>query len=150
MREIKFRGKDIETGEWRYGSLIKTYDGRRFIQESGQPLDTSTPNTVFEAYEVDPETVGEFTGLPDKNSVEIYEGDVVEYEDYTHGAFVSFSGKDIQPRNREAVVTGNLFSGVHLHGSALAYSSASEISSKLEVIGNIHDNPTMIIPESEE
>ncbi len=74
MREIKFRGKRLDNGEWVYGFLIQ-YENGWFIC-----------NFIGDAYqyEVDPSTVGQFTGLKDKNGKEIYVGDLVAVADYAN------------------------------------------------------------------
>ena len=67
MREILFRGKRIETGEFAYGFLVKMFGAYHIIDKDDE-------NT---AYEVIPETVGQYTGLKDKNGNRIWEGDIL-------------------------------------------------------------------------
>jgi len=70
MKEIKFRGKRVDNGEWAKGYFVGDYDGNHYIT---QPLVNS-----HRLIRVIPETVGQFTGLKDAYGTEIYEGDIVK------------------------------------------------------------------------
>lgn len=116
MREILFRGKK-DNGEWVYGAFYAYYDFKRTIVQ----ILTDRTNGIPDAYEVIPETVGQFTGLTDENSKKIFEGDIVK-------AITC----DVFGECFEAVVTADL--------DDFSLMLDIEYSNELEVVGNIHDN----------
>jgi len=82
MREILFRGKDIDTGEWAYGAYLPaTREICEMLNENGQH-DYDTAGILEYLVSVDPETVGQFTGQYDRKNVKIFEGDIVRASYY--------------------------------------------------------------------
>lgn len=132
MREIKFRGKDIKNGEWVYGDLHLLCNAPHIhTQESRYPF------AGIRSF-VNKETIGQFTGLHDKNGKEIYEGDIIdiydsEYETHDNNE-VSFKDGVFGVANW----TGNLTTLIFFIGNR----GDSEYS--VEVVGNVYDNPELL------
>jgi uncharacterized phage protein (TIGR01671 family) len=139
-REILFRGKRPDTGGWVYGYYCKHI--KRQVCPMGGELkpediahliindgfaDWNMPRSL-QGYDVDPETVGQYTGLMDKNGVEIYEGDIVRNE-LGEVFSVEYLGEHWFGY---VIQTGETWCG-HLYEY-----------DEYEVIGNIYDNPEML------
>lgn len=133
MREILFRGKRVDNGEWIKGFYIeanhhwhnkgvhKEWIVKNVIQNGGWC-------NVGSKYAVIPETVGQYTGLTDENGTKIFEGDIVKWfgkkytVTYKEGRFIG---------EKEHFIGVDEYEFINLYGS-------------LEVIGNIHDNPELL------
>lgn len=154
MREIKFRGKNKNIG-WVYGQLV--YDENKnpyIVQNVEQDAGYSLEETMLYAvmwYRVIPETVGQYTGLKDKNGVEIYEGDIATGTKYP---FI-----DIGKQNYIGIVVfyedvaqfGYEYKCVNKYKRGISNGINNEFNANenlicedLEVIGNIYDNPELL------
>ena len=137
IREVIFRGKRADNGEWIEGSLL----GIDWCDKpSTYSIAPNTPVSVF--YSVIPETVGQYTGLTDKNGVRIFEGDIlkstIKIIDY---ADVGFSISHYDEEDIGIVEWRK-------DGFMIAHKSGTWARSfygcENYVIGNIHDNPELL------
>lgn len=123
-RVINFRGKRPNSGNWVYGSLLVWPDGDTYITE----LESREFCLTMQNRDVDPATVGQFTGLYDADGCEIYEGDIVKNE--SAGFFGVIKFKDSAFIIDIDKIKGPLFACLQ--------------TGSLEVVGNIHDNPELL------
>ena len=118
MRTIKFRGKRPD-GSWNYGRSIRfKQNGEVYIQGAS----------------VDPQTVGQFTGLRDFHGRNIYDGDIIKITGSNEAKHVAYSDKE--------AAFGIQYSDGDFFAFAFDISGISEDC--YEVIGNIHDNPELL------
>ena len=122
-REILFRGKRTSNLEWVYGNLFQVGDTSFILKITDRALDY--PEKVL----VDTETVGQFTGLTDKNGVKIFEGDIT-------------NNKNWNPQNYEVIFDQGEF--CFTTEDLKPYTNSLHYLQDFEVIGNIHDNPELL------
>ena len=153
MREILFRGKRLDNGEWVEGYLYITHNGEHEISIYNDEV-----NIERLTYEVDQSTVGQYTGLKDKNGKRIWEGDIVRY---------TFDSPDdpTATKNGLKVRTGRIFwsdwrasfavtagrnGSASLNDDVARYVRGRQIyeyvrgANTVEVIGNITDTPELL------
>lgn len=130
MREILYRGKGdtrFNSGGWFYGVPIKDFEG------DWQLCTDCTKTTVL------PETIGQYTGLTDKNGKKIFEGDIVAYYTSTNRATNKEFHEVVFETRGESGYFGIKISNIETWGFCM------EVPAKLmEIIGNIHDNPELL------
>ena len=127
MREILFRGKRADNGKWEYGDLWCNPYGKRVVCVVSPINDQGTTG----GNEVIPETVGQYTGLTDKNGRKIFEGDIVRYGDTIHRVV-------FEQRNGTAY-----FGLVYSSFETLPFGHYQDLK-QIKVIGNIYDNPELL------
>ena len=120
MRDIKFRGKHIDNGKWVYGNNIQIQ-----IDGSGRVCICEHANQRW----LDPNTVGQFTGMCDKNGKEIFDGDILNTEKY---------------QIVEVIFDNGAFMTRYFLNNGMEHRIMFWDLGAMEVIGNIHDNPELM------
>lgn len=127
MREIMFRGKDKRNGEWEWGGYFNGVGAAHIVAER--------LGGFVEMVEVDPETVGEYTGLKDKSGKRIYEGDILR-DDWgkIYNVFFSFKSCSFMAE----------IAGEHSEYETGNYRIGKAWCDTIRVVGNVHDNPDLL------
>lgn len=123
-RIVKFRGKSKRTGEWLYVDLVRNVECAFAIVP---PFEMTTSN-LCDRYEVEEDTIGQFTGLLDKNGKEIYESDIVILNDLTK------ERASVIWLDKEARFVVECVSGKQTYSIEEYYT----------IVGNIYDNPELL------
>lgn len=121
MREYLFRGKTIANGKWSEGTLLVTKQGCCITPDA----------TVYVA--VDPETVGQYTNMLDKNGTKIFEGDIIDFSDRSDGDGYGVVRYDAN-ETEFGIEYDNIYESLGKH----------YYPEDIEVIGNIYDNPELL------
>lgn len=142
MRQIKFRGRRLDNGQWVEGNLVATKSKALIMVIIEDEQCFVLDENVFA---VDPATVGQFTGLLDKNGKEIYEGDVLQM----------WLGDSVEPNGgflHRMYVVFTTEKGFVLWGERMILEDAEPLYEMLQwkeckVVGNIHSNPELLKTE---
>lgn len=133
MREITFRGQKVDNGEWVYGflccaNIIDEWTPHKWEDEEGNTGEYCTT----ERHKVIPETVGQYTGLVDKNGKKIFEGDIVKF---SHPAFKESKIGFVDWEENEVGFVLRINDD---------YTYIAYLSEFYEIIGNIYDNKEIL------
>jgi len=145
MREIKFRGKRIDSGEWVYGNLVKCEHKDSgsayiipFITNGSFVINALMLKFISPCYAVCPSTVGQYTSLKDRNGKEIYEGDIVY--DHAERRYLEVFWNEVS--------AGGWWFAENING--YMYPVGKIDLDWLEVKGNIYENPELLEGDEEE
>ncbi len=143
MREILFRGKmkyangDIQKGSWVFGDLANLKDGKRTLPH------------IYGFGEIIPETVGEYTGLTDKNGVEAFEGDIIKHPLEEEIGVIKY-GKYKNPFNDDCSKhIGFYVEWLSARDDDFLKKDLGYWLNISEIIGNIYDNPELMKGEEQ-
>ena len=134
MREILFRGKRLDNGEWVEGWYEMYPFGRWPVKTSIIPSEEAKDGH-YEHVKVDSSTVGQYTGLNDKNGKRIFEGDIVKTSDITHESVIQIPGESFEIAMRKGcwvMVAGEDWDFLETNHECI------------QVIGNIHGNQELL------
>uniref|UniRef100_UPI00402508C2 YopX family protein n=1 Tax=Alistipes shahii TaxID=328814 RepID=UPI00402508C2 len=133
MRDIKFRGKRLDNGEWIKGnSIVRVGDGFFICDWTGVAIKKSEFYNLFT--EVAPATVGQYTGLKDKNGREIYEGDIIGGSNGSINGWEWPFKSEIKWNDEECGFNTPIWGDM-------------DSTHYYNVLGNIHDNPDLLKTE---
>ena len=139
MRAIKFRGKTVDTGKWVYGKFIDPC--HICFEEIGYSVLQQDDVPIYNEYQVDKKTVGQFIGLCTGNGQEIYEGDILEYKWPTGPSrkeLINHYGVYYNPDYaRFELVCIDAHERLSLYSLRVA-------AKRGNIIGNVFDNPELV------
>lgn len=138
MRDIKFRGKDIETGEWLYGDLLQSLGHYPQIRSH---YCGHQGKVQYERTAVKSDTVGQYIGLKDRAENEAYEGDIVEFYPLVLSEYGSKWQVSPDKHIGLVVYQGAGFA-IDVNGTLFCIDNIT----KGLIIGNLHDNPELLNP----
>lgn len=136
MREVRFRAKELRTGEWFYGSLIQHNDGECSIYEFKHWTDDGFPRSD-NVVRVDGFTAGEYTGFKDTDGKAIYEDDILSVEVLTNEGYFKYK-TDVIFEDGAFWIRGE--NSREYNTLLRAYIKPTYPIVEIRVVGNLHDN----------